>query len=257
MDWTTFYQTRHTRTQPLLIAHRGASLLAPENSLAAFTLALAQGADVLETDLRITRDGQIMLFHDSALSRTSNGSGPLFAYSLAELKALRLRGPGATLSDERIPTLLELLVATQGQVPLLLELKDWRFVQRRYAEQLAHLLAAYGVLAKSAIISFNQALTASIRAVSPALPVGRITMIDPFPRGEGQLLGPVWPLLYFNPTYVAQAHRHQRIVAPLDTTPAARMSYYYRLGVDAVLADDPAAALVAMRACKGRIAYGG
>ena len=247
MDWSEFLSTRDQRQYPLLIAHRGANRLAPENSLAAFAIAQQQGADVLETDLHVTRDGEIVLFHDHTLDRMSDGTGPLFTQSLADLKQRRLRGPDGTLTEERIPTLIELLIATQGEMPLLLELKDWRFVDQRHAERLVQTLADYGVLAKCAIISFNQALIRSIRQVYDQIPVGTITLLNPIPRAEGQLLGPFWPLLWLNPFYVAWAHRMGRIVAPLDTTPEARMDRYLQMGVDAVMADDPAAVLAAMK----------
>ena len=247
MDWNEFLCTRSQRIYPMLIAHRGASLHAPENSLAAFAIAQAQGADVLETDLHVTRDGEIVLFHDHTLERMSDGKGPLFAQSLAELKQWRLRGPDGQLTDERIPTLIELLSATQGEMPILLELKDWRFVDRRHAERLVHILTHYGVLAKCAIISFNQALVAAIRQVDPAIRVGTITLVNPIPKAEGMLLGPFWPLLWINPFYVAWAHRMGRIVAPLDPTPEQRIDRYLSMRVDAIMADDPAAVLAAMR----------
>ena len=247
MDWNEFLCTRSQRIYPMLIAHRGASLHAPENSLAAFAIAQAQGADVLETDLHVTRDGEIVLFHDHTLERMSDGKGPLFAQSLAELKQWRLRGPDGQLTDERIPTLIELLSATQGEMPILLELKDWRFVDRRHAERLVHILTHYGVLAKCAIISFNQALVAAIRQVDPAIRVGTITLVNPIPQAEGMLLGPFWPLLWINPFYVAWAHRMGRIVAPLDPTPEQRIDRYLSMRVDAIMADDPAAVLAAMR----------
>lgn len=247
MDWTEFLSTRAQRAYPLLIAHRGANRVAPENSLAAFAIAQSQGADVLETDLHVTSDGEIVLFHDHTLDRMSDGHGPLFAQRLSELKQRRLRGPDGVLTDERIPTLIELLIATQGEMPLLLELKDWRFVDRVHAERLVRVLADYGVLAKCAIISFNQALVRAIRQVYREIPVGTITLLNPLPRGEGQLLGPFWPLLWLNPAYVAWAHKMGRIVAPLDTTPEPRINYYLRMGVDAVMADDPASVLAAMK----------
>jgi glycerophosphoryl diester phosphodiesterase len=251
MDWNQFLQTRAQRPYPLLIAHRGANHLAPENSLTAFAIAQEQGADVLETDLHVTSDGEIVLFHDHTLERMSDGAGPLFAHSLRQLKQDRLRAPDGKWSDERIPTLIELLAATQGEMPLLLELKDWRFVDPRHAERLVRTLATYGVLAKCAIISFNQALVRAIRQVYAEIPVGTITLLNPLPVGEGQLLGPFWPLLWLNPCYVAWAHQQGRIVAPLDTTPEQRMAHYLRLGVDAVLADDVAAALTAMQKLTG------
>lgn len=246
MDWQSFYASRSQRARPLLIAHRGVPGTHPENSLASFTLALEQGADVLETDLHVTRDGEIVLFHDHSLNRMTDAGGAVFASSLSDLKRLRLRGPRQTWTDERVPTLVELLTLTQGRVPLLLELKDIRFFQPRFGERLVQQLADYGVLAKTAIISFNAALVAAIRQVEPTIPIGVVTLSGLVPPAHGELVGPVWPLLYANPLYVAQAHRRGQLVAPLDTTPERRMGYYLRLGVDAVLADDPAAALAAM-----------
>lgn len=247
MDWSEFLQTRDQRQYPLLIAHRGANHLAPENSLRAFAIAQKQGAEAMETDLHVSRDGEIVVFHDHTLDRMSDGHGPLFTQSLAELKQLRLRGPDGQLTAERIPTLIELLADTQAQMPLLLELKDWRFIDPQHAERLVSILADYGVLAKCAIISFNQALVRSIRRVDARIPFGVITLINPIPKTEGQLLGPFWPLLWVNPLYVAWAHCMGLIVAPLDTTPQKRMRRYMQIGVDAVLADDPAAALAAMQ----------
>ena len=73
-SWDEFYQTRHLRRKPLVVAHRGASNVLPENTLASFALRLEQGADVLETDLRFTKDGEIVLFHDATLERMTEGA---------------------------------------------------------------------------------------------------------------------------------------------------------------------------------------
>src|SRR5512134_2899743 len=67
-----FLQNRST---PLIIAHRGSSTHAPENTLAAFVLAADQGADAIELDVTLTRDGQVVVIHDDTLERTTNGHG--------------------------------------------------------------------------------------------------------------------------------------------------------------------------------------
>jgi glycerophosphoryl diester phosphodiesterase len=105
-------------------AHRGASGYAPENTLAALKLAVALGADMAEIDVQQTADGQLVLFHDETLERTSSGSGPLVDCTLTELRAL---DAGSWFSHfcagEKIPTLIEAISAARGQLDLNIELK--------------------------------------------------------------------------------------------------------------------------------------
>lgn len=115
----------------LVIGHRGAAAYAPENTLESFRLALAQGADALEFDLRRSRDGVAMVFHDPTLERTTDGAGPLAALTAGELQRLdagrHFPGPaGATPyrgTGVRIPTFQEVVRAFPG-VPLLIEIKE-------------------------------------------------------------------------------------------------------------------------------------
>jgi|SRR5450631_571456 len=94
---------------PLAIAHRGGAALAQENSLAAFGLASALGLRYLETDIRLTCDGQLVCFHDDTLERVTSATGPVRARSLRELRALRING------TEPIPTFDEALDAFPNQ----------------------------------------------------------------------------------------------------------------------------------------------
>jgi glycerophosphoryl diester phosphodiesterase len=243
LTWDNFREQRCIFGRPFVVAHRGAQTVQPENTLAAFLLALVQGADALETDLRFTADDELVLFHDPTVDRMTEGSGPVRNYTLAELRRLRLRQPGGGLVAAPVPTLAELIAATGGQTPLLLELKDPLFLQEAYARRLVDVLRAGGVLRRSALISFHYAHVAAVQAVCPDIPVGHITMKNPWPRRGVQLLGPVWPLLYLNPTYVALAHRRGGIAAPLDPNPIPRLPYYLAQQVDAVLADEPGAVL--------------
>jgi glycerophosphoryl diester phosphodiesterase len=239
MDWDTFRQDRRRAGRPFVVAHRGARLLEAENTLRAFLLALAQGADALETDLRFTADDHLILFHDPTLERMTEGAGLVREQTLAQVQALRTRHPNGTLVADRVPALADLIEATGGQTPLLLELKDPLFMQPKYAQILIDTLTQGGVLRRSALVSFHFEHVAAVRALCPDIPIGHITMKNPLPRPGAQLLGPIWPLMYLNPFYTALAHRLGSIVAPLDPTPEARLHHYVRWGVDAVLADDP------------------
>ena len=91
---------------PLVVAHRGGAGLAPENTLAAFRMALEVGADAIELDVRLTRDGRVAVIHDRTVDRTTGGRGPVGSYTLAELKALDAGSWfGPQYLGERVPTL--------------------------------------------------------------------------------------------------------------------------------------------------------
>lgn len=250
--WETFHERNARRDGPLVIAHRGTPQELPENTLSSFSRALQEGSDVLETDLRVTKDGQFVLIHDESVDRTTNGSGLVGELLLAEIKTLRTASPLGGYTKYAVPTLIELLTMTQGRTPLLLELKDPRFRERLLAKQLVDVLIAYEMLNKSAIVSFNSELVQSVNRVCPQIPTGLITLKRLLPQQNTMLLGPAWPLLFANPAYVAWAHRMGSIVAPLDTAPDKRMWYYLWLGVDAVLTNTPAQTVDAIRRRKGK-----
>ena len=106
----------------MVIAHRGLHDLTdrpgtPENSMAAFREAIRAGY-AIETDIHLTADGEVVVFHDDTLDRICGVSGSPETMTLAELRALRLAG-----TDETIPTFAEFLDLVNGQVPLLIEFK--------------------------------------------------------------------------------------------------------------------------------------
>ena len=103
---------------PLVIAHRGASAYQPENTLAAFALAIEQGAQMIELDLHCSSDNQVVVIHDETLDHTTNLTGRVDQMTLAEIKQADA-GNG-----ERVPTLDETLDLTIGKLRLYLEIKD-------------------------------------------------------------------------------------------------------------------------------------
>jgi len=110
---------------PLCIGHRGASALAPENTLAAFETAIVDGADGLEFDVRLTRDGVPIVLHDAALDRTTSGRGAVAALDLASIRRLDAGAWfGARFRGERVPTLAETLDLARGRCAVNIELKE-------------------------------------------------------------------------------------------------------------------------------------
>ena len=160
-----------------LVAHRGGAALAPENTLAAFRSGLAHGADALELDVHLSQDGRLVVIHDPAIDRTTNGSGIVADLSLAQLKALdasfRFKGPSA--GPQEIPTLeevLELLAAPgNGRVGLQVEIKT-RADGSRYPgieEALVSVLRAWSLVELTAAISFDFASLQTIAGLEPGL----------------------------------------------------------------------------------------
>ena len=100
-----------------IVAHRGYSARAPENTLAAVDLAIESGADAIEWDIHVAACGTPVLMHDATLDRTTDGSGPVEAKTLAELARLDAgRWFGPAFAGERIPTLADALARTHGRV---------------------------------------------------------------------------------------------------------------------------------------------
>ena len=107
-----------------LIAHRGASDAAPENTLAAVKKALQSQADFIEVDVHQTKDGAVILMHDATVNRTTNGQGAIANLTLAEIKKLDAGlWYDSAYRHERVPTLNEILQLVKGQKKLLIEIK--------------------------------------------------------------------------------------------------------------------------------------
>jgi glycerophosphoryl diester phosphodiesterase len=169
--------------------------------------------------------------------------------TLSEFKRTVTRHPhAATFGNEPPPTLAELLELDARQTPLALELKDDRFLQERDAEKFFDVLARHNALERVVLVSFNVARLQSCRRVSPGTPTGAITLRNPLPLYPTELLGPLFPLLYVNPLYVAWARRLGKIVCPLDISPEPRLRYYRFLGLPVIMTNHPARTIRAMRA---------
>ena len=234
------------------MAHRGSSDELPENTLAAFACALQQGSDVLETDIRFTRDDEIILMHDGMLNRTTNSTGTASEMTLAEIKKVRAQrsfDSPTILGDEEIPTLAEFLQFTKtAGTPLALELKDDRFIETRDAERLINLLAAHDALERTVLLSFNGKRIRRLQTrFSPQIPIGIITLKNPFPLYDTDLMGPYFPLLFLNPVIFCMGKTPRKIACPLVPTPEPRLNYYRRLGAPVLLTNHPAVTRAALQ----------
>jgi len=152
-------------------AHRGASEYAPENTLASFYLGLMQGANGIETDVRKTKDGVLVLFHDNTLDRVTDASGAVSDYTWEELKKAKVYGNSTKGFYDRIVTLREFLEKfAHYDIKFAIELKGADVE----AETLA-MAKEFGIMEKTTFTSFTFDYIAKIKALDPAARVGWLT----------------------------------------------------------------------------------
>jgi len=164
----------------LVVAHRGGARLWPENSLMAFENALALGVDGVETDVHMTADGEIVVIHDPSLDRTTDRRGAIGGTRATDVTAARLTDRSGRPTEERVPTLAQLLdLLAPGRARLLLEIKvDAR--GRPYAgveEKALALLRGRGMLERTLVMAFEAETVQRVReldaTVRTVLLVGR------------------------------------------------------------------------------------
>ena len=147
-----------TAPATLLAAHRGGSLLWPENSLLAFRNAVALGADFIEFDVHLSKDGEVVVIHDPTLDRTTTGSGPVKDRTVAELKAVRLKDKTGAVTEETVPTLDEVVVVAEGaKRRMLLEIKvdPSRARYPGIEEKVLAILDRHGMAGSTVVMAFE------------------------------------------------------------------------------------------------------
>lgn len=162
---------------PRIIAHRGASLIKPENTLAAFLAALTSGADGIELDLQMTGDQELVVLHDETLDRTTNGKGYLASYSVAHIRELDAGSWfSGEFSHEKVPFLWEVLDLLAGKEVLLnIELKNGIVPYEGMEKRLLGMLEDYPSQ-EVLISSFNHYSLRTVKQLSPATKCGALYM---------------------------------------------------------------------------------
>ena len=169
----------------MVIAHRGASSYAPENTFAAFDLAIRMGVSHLELDVHSTVDDHIVVIHDDTLDRTTAGSGPVASHSLAALATLDAGSWfGETFSGERIPRFADVLERYKGRAHIHTEIKGR---SAHLVERTVDLVRRHGMVDQVTITSFQRTRLEETRAYAPELPTG-------------------WLVAEASDTVIAQAH---------------------------------------------------
>jgi glycerophosphoryl diester phosphodiesterase len=210
---------------PVIGAHRGASGEAPENTLAAFDLAIEQGAELLELDVHRTRDGHLVVHHDFTLNRTAGHDGQIAELSLAELRSYDVgawRGPA--WAGLTVPTLDEVLDRYAGRVLFNVEIKAARPPYPEIEVSVAAAIRARGLIGAVVVSSFNLPTMERLCRVAPDIRAGLLAEEQPDAALERACeLGAV--ALHLD--------------SSLITAPRVQRTHARRLGLLAWTVDDP------------------
>jgi glycerophosphoryl diester phosphodiesterase len=159
--------------RPFNFAHRGASYVAPANTLAAFLLAAELGADGIELDVHLSSDGEVVVIHDFSLDATTDGYGPVRAKTLAELKELDAgRWFDPTFAGQRIPTLQQVIDAVGHRLFLNIELKSQSFRDEGLVVEVVRIVEDSQLIERVVISSFNPWALWRVKRLNPRIPVG-------------------------------------------------------------------------------------
>ena len=232
---------------PIVFAHRGASAHAPENTLAAFELAVEQGADGIELDVKLSADGQVVVIHDATVERTTGARGRVKDMTLDELRSL---DAGSFFSDkfkgEKIPTLAEVFEAVGRRTFVNVELTNYNTRRDHLVESVCILVKKFGMQKRVLFSSFLPSNLSNARRYLPEVPTGLLALnglLGAWARSFGFAFGKHDAL-----------HPHLRDatqrVHVWTVNDAADMRRLFKWGVDAIFTDDPQLA-VGVRGEKG------
>lgn len=163
----------------LVFGHRGARAYAPMNTLPSFELALAQGADGVELDVRLTRDGEMIIMHNETVDETTDGEGHVGDFTLAELKAL---DAGSWFNESfkgaQIPTLDEVFEAIGKRTRINVEIKAESLRSDGVEQKVANAIRRHNLLRSIIVSSFNPLTLRRFRRALPEVPIGYLHAED-------------------------------------------------------------------------------
>ena len=238
----------NTLPSPAIIAHRGASLHAPENTIAAFELAYQQNADGIELDVKLSADSVPVIIHDPTVDRTTDGSGTVADLSLLALKKLDA-GEG-----QKIPTLAEVFESVGGKFLINIELTNYTTRDDQLVDKVVEVVKKYNL---EESILFSSFLPKNLKRVAQLLPqsprgllalpnlLGWLTRKVFFRLGDYQALHP--KLENTSQKQIENAHKLGRKVNTWTVNDPKDMRRLADWGVDGIITDDPELAVKMIR----------
>jgi glycerophosphoryl diester phosphodiesterase len=233
--------------RPTIFAHRGSSAYAPENTLAAFELALQQAADALELDAKLTADGEVVIIHDQTLLRTTGQPGIVRECTLAEIQKLDAGSHfDIAFKGERIPTLENLFEKVGDRALYDIELTNYASLTDPLPEKVAALVQRYGLADRVLFSSFNPLALIRVRRRLPRCSIGLLARPARLGRWARSWLG---TLLGYQALHIAKVdasleivtsthHRNKRLHV-YTVNDSVELASLFKMGVDGIFTDDP------------------
>ncbi len=240
---------------PLIIAHRGASAHAPENTMAAFERAMRDRADGVEMDVWKCASGEVVVTHNRDVQALTGRTGNVERMSFKQLRALDFGiCKGAAFRRERIPTLLEVLKLTQGLELINIEIKGTGVRSTGVELDVAEAVVDLKLLRRVVVSSFNPAILRRLHDFNPAIRTGLLLYEgSPLPLRRG------WSARFLNPyslhpslallrkSLVAKAHQQRKKVIVWTINEIQQLQACIDCRVDGIITDDPARMINALR----------
>ncbi len=243
--------------RPVIFGHRGACAHAPENTIASFELALAQGADAIELDAKLSADGHVVVHHDPTVDRTTNGKGKVKDLTLTELKNL---DAGSFFSEkfrgEKIPTLEEVFEAVGKRTFINVELTNYKTPRDQLVEAVCMLVKKHQMQKRVIFSSFFASNLTKARSYLPDVPRGLLALdgiLGAWARSFGFVFGKYQALHPYltdmTQQEVARVHRLNRRVHVWTVNREEDMRRLFSWGADGIFTDDPRLALQVRTDC--------
>ncbi|MGI9148055.1 MAG: glycerophosphodiester phosphodiesterase [Chloroflexota bacterium] len=229
-----------------VVGHRGAMGHRPENTIASFEHALELGADWIELDVHLTRDGALVVLHDETLDRTTDAHGLVKDHTLAELKQLDAGAwYGPDYAGQRIPRLEDVLEWARERGTIVdIEIKNAPIYYAGIEETVVKALDSQNMAEQVIVISFDHAAVKRVKALDPRVATGVLYAARPVDAGvdlarqaDADALLPHWA--YVTPEDVRAAHTAGLAVAPWATSDPQILARLIEAGVDAIGTNHP------------------
>jgi glycerophosphoryl diester phosphodiesterase len=228
----------------LRVGHRGAKGHAPENTFASFQLAVEMGVSAVETDVHLSKDGEVVLIHDHSVDRTTDGRGFVKDLTLRDLKQLDAGNwYDPRFAGQRIPTLSELLEWARDRVGVAIEIKNGPIYYPGIAEKVIRLLKEHSMERQAILISFDHLVLREAKMIAPEIATG-ILYVGRFVNELGaaraaaaDALHPNWA--FVTPDLVEKAHAAGLAVSPWCPNDLSTLRLLSEMGVDSIGTDYP------------------